>query len=336
MRILLHIAAFAVALTVTAQASANDEEIPAKPLNRRPPNYPAACLPAPGEEKEPQTVTISFGVTNQGLPENVRVLESSDPCFEEAAIAAVRSWKYEPRRANGRPQAQEDLETTFTFIFEESTNTEDFDARPLVRFPPRYPERCLRHAETSETVTVEFDVTTEGTTENIRSVDSTNSCFEREAERAVAKWRYRPKILSGKPVARKGVITQITFELADDVSPEYEIRGAVRKRLERVRHSLRRKDDPQKILSELASIEAEYGDTFSHAELKAFHQIRAIARIEAGDYAGALDDLRIVQRMGLSSEAAETIAKTIIQLEMAIAAQEAKAEQPDDKREQSQ
>lgn len=91
----------------------------------------------------------------------------------------------------------------------------DRDAQPLVRIPPQYPERCQTRAGVRETVFLQFDVTPDGTTTNIQVVDSTNSCFNREAARSVERWKYQPKIVDNEPQWRRGVQTQITFELAE-------------------------------------------------------------------------------------------------------------------------
>lgn len=92
----------------------------------------------------------------------------------------------------------------------------DRDAQPLVRIPPQYPERCQSRSSDRETVLVEFDVTPEGQTTNISVVDSSSSCFNRSASRSVERWKYQPKIVDNVPQWRRGVQTQITFELADE------------------------------------------------------------------------------------------------------------------------
>lgn len=91
----------------------------------------------------------------------------------------------------------------------------DRDAQPLVRIPPQYPERCMTRAAAKETVFVEFDVTPDGTTTNIRVVDSTNSCLNSAATKSVERWKYQPKIVENKAEWRRGVQTAITFELAE-------------------------------------------------------------------------------------------------------------------------
>lgn len=89
----------------------------------------------------------------------------------------------------------------------------DRDAQPLVRIPPQYPQRCMARAENSEAVLVEFDVTPEGTVVNPRVLESTNTCFNSAAMRAVERWRYNPKIVDNVAEPRVGVRTTIDFRL---------------------------------------------------------------------------------------------------------------------------
>jgi protein TonB len=89
----------------------------------------------------------------------------------------------------------------------------DRDAQPLVRIPPQYPQRCMSRAESLEAVTVEFDVTPEGNVVNPRVINTTNSCLNRAAMRAVERWRYNPKIVDNVAEPRLGVRTTIEFRL---------------------------------------------------------------------------------------------------------------------------
>lgn len=91
----------------------------------------------------------------------------------------------------------------------------DRDAQPLVRIQEQYPERCMARAGASESVLVEFDVTPDGTTTNIRVVDSSNSCFNRSVIRSVERWKYQPKIVDNEPQWRRGVQTTITYKLTE-------------------------------------------------------------------------------------------------------------------------
>lgn len=92
----------------------------------------------------------------------------------------------------------------------------DRDAQPLVRIPPQFPDRCQGRAGAEERVYLQFDVTPDGQTTNIEAIDSTNSCFNRSAERSVERWKYQPKIVDNEAQWRRGVQTVIIFQLADE------------------------------------------------------------------------------------------------------------------------
>lgn len=89
----------------------------------------------------------------------------------------------------------------------------DRDAQPLVRIPPQYPQRCMARAANRESVLVEFDVTPEGTVVNTSVIESSNSCFNRAAMRAVERWRYNPKMVDNVAEPRFGVRHVIEFAL---------------------------------------------------------------------------------------------------------------------------
>lgn len=88
----------------------------------------------------------------------------------------------------------------------------DRDAQPLVRIPPIMPPR----AEKSGHCKVQFDVSPEGAPFNVVATYCTQSLFESASTKSVQKWKYNPKIVDGRGVARTGVVSQITFRLADE------------------------------------------------------------------------------------------------------------------------
>lgn len=91
----------------------------------------------------------------------------------------------------------------------------DRDAQPLVRIEPAYPDRCQSRAGQEEVILIEFDVTPEGTVTNVKVIESSNSCFNREAVRAAERWKYQPKIVENVPQWRRGVQTTFRFKLAE-------------------------------------------------------------------------------------------------------------------------
>ena len=118
------------------------------------------------------------------------------------------------QRQNFKPQVDGVQAAAPTFDADVQIGTgfnPDRDAQPLVRVPPEYPQRCgSRHTDT-ERVTLEFDVTPQGTVTNIKVVNSTNSCFNRSAERATGRFKYQPKIVDGEQAWRRGVRTAFVY-----------------------------------------------------------------------------------------------------------------------------
>jgi protein TonB len=89
----------------------------------------------------------------------------------------------------------------------------DGDAIPLVRVPPQYPQRAASRG-INGWVQLEFTITESGSVEDIEVVVAEpTGYFERAAERALARWKYKPKIVDGRPARRSGNQVVITFEL---------------------------------------------------------------------------------------------------------------------------
>jgi periplasmic protein TonB len=53
----------------------------------------------------PATVRIAFIVGPDGKVTNPKILQSSNPLFDEASVAAVKQWKFEPGKHNGKEVA---------------------------------------------------------------------------------------------------------------------------------------------------------------------------------------------------------------------------------------
>lgn len=317
------IAALIAAIGLAGAPTATD--IPAKrDAEVSPPRYPAACMPALGVEANTERVTLAYSISAEGRAINIRARESTNPCFDGPAVDSARLWRFEPRRVNGVAVQQDEFETTLTFVVNDATGFEDRDASPLLRVPPQYPEKCMSRAKSREEVIVEFDVSVEGGTENPRIVESTNGCFNDAASKSIEKWRYEPKLVDGVATPRRGVQTRVTFELSNGGRISDLIRPKVARKLSSVRSQLLKKNiDYSAILADLDAIEAEFGAEFRPLEISNFYPLRGAARIEAKNYRGALDDLRIARSRTVDQKAGEAIQRTIEQLEAHIAAEDA-------------
>jgi protein TonB len=94
----------------------------------------------------------------------------------------------------------------------------DRDVTPLVRITPDYPARALARDLEGEVV-LEFTITAEGATKDIRVLESSDAIFEEPSIYALSRWRYSPPMIDGSAVEIVGVRTVITFALHDDLPP---------------------------------------------------------------------------------------------------------------------
>ena len=89
----------------------------------------------------------------------------------------------------------------------------DRDVIPLVRINPDYPQRAL-HRGLEGWVQVQFTITPTGTVKDPIVVDAMpKSVFDDAALKAIARWRYNPKVENGVAVERVGVQTRIVLQL---------------------------------------------------------------------------------------------------------------------------
>jgi protein TonB len=89
----------------------------------------------------------------------------------------------------------------------------DRDVIPLVRINPDYPQRALARG-LEGWVQVQFTITATGIVKEPVVVNAEpKNIFDDAALKAIARWRYNPKVESGVPVERVGVQTRIVFQL---------------------------------------------------------------------------------------------------------------------------
>lgn len=90
----------------------------------------------------------------------------------------------------------------------------DSDEVPLVRVEPQFPQDAASRGITKGWVRLTLDLNTDGSVSQASVVDSSpRNVFEQSAVKSVLKWKYRPKVIDGKPVVRKGIKIQLDFAL---------------------------------------------------------------------------------------------------------------------------
>ena len=93
------------------------------------------------------------------------------------------------------------------------TSALEGDLIPLVQGLPVYPHTALRKGLEGY-CDLEFTVTPLGAPTDVRVIYCTSSVFERSSIRAVLKFRYKPQVVNGVPVAVSGQRQRLTFKIA--------------------------------------------------------------------------------------------------------------------------
>lgn len=87
------------------------------------------------------------------------------------------------------------------------------EARPVVRISPQYPPAAARDG-IEGWVILSFSINQTGGVEDIEVLDAEpKRVFNREAIRALRKWKYRPQVVDGKPVKQTNLTVQLDFKL---------------------------------------------------------------------------------------------------------------------------
>ena len=87
----------------------------------------------------------------------------------------------------------------------------DRDAQPISPPQVSYPQRAAQRG-VEGTCEVRFDVNPRGEPFNVEAT-CTDSVFRREAERAVSRVKFAPKIVRGQAVGRRNVVYPLEFQL---------------------------------------------------------------------------------------------------------------------------
>ncbi len=95
-----------------------------------------------------------------------------------------------------------------------SSGFSDGDMLPIVKVQPQYPRRALSRGIEGYVI-VQFTVTQRGGVKDAIVVDSVpkTDVFHKSAINAALKFKYKPKVVDGKPVEVPGVRNKITFQI---------------------------------------------------------------------------------------------------------------------------
>jgi protein TonB len=89
----------------------------------------------------------------------------------------------------------------------------DGDASPIVRIDPKYPPQAARDGKEGW-VKLSFSINEIGGVEDVEVIEAQpKRVFDREAKRALRKWKYKPKVVDGKPLRQQGLTVQLDFKM---------------------------------------------------------------------------------------------------------------------------
>lgn len=89
----------------------------------------------------------------------------------------------------------------------------DGEATPIVRIEPKYPIQAARDGKEGW-VRLSFTINEIGGVEDVKVIEAQpKRIFDKEARRALRKWKYKPKVVDGKPVKQPGLTVQLDFKM---------------------------------------------------------------------------------------------------------------------------
>lgn len=204
LRLTLFLLFLLLAMPVACIASSVE---PASASDRPAPAYPDAAGEARGR------VTVQFTIDAQGRVSDAKVVDSAPPgVFDSAALSAVKTWRYRPRRVDGRAVEQPDNLIGLNF---EPAPRDPAHTPVVIRSAPFYYPREAYLAGQEGDVMVAFDIDENGFARNARVVKApVPKVFDQAAIQAVTDARFEVPMVDGAPTAAAGLEIAVQFRLA--------------------------------------------------------------------------------------------------------------------------
>jgi len=183
-------------------------------------------------------VIIEAKTDKEGNVVGAKVLRRKSPILAQAAVDAVKQWKYEPMYIKGEPHGvlftvtvrfklkDKELKTPDEFV--KNALRVKGEIRPpklIKRVEPVYPEEARKEG-IGGIVILEARTDEQGGVEAVRVVKSESSLLNQAAVEAVKQWKYEPFIKEGKPRRLVFSVT-VKFMLKDKEEEDFE-KGAVK------------------------------------------------------------------------------------------------------------
>ena len=173
-----------------------------------------AQKPKPADTEEARlaklegSVLLSVVVGADGMPRDIQVVRPLGLGLDERAVENVRVWQFTPGTKSGNPV---DVAVNEEVFFRPQRTLWDWHAVRAVFLPPSDAKRPVLtrvqfpptvDVEQNASVTIGFDIGSDGVPANLRVVKSSATRWDNELLAAVRQgWRFHPATLDDKPVA---------------------------------------------------------------------------------------------------------------------------------------
>ena len=102
-------------------------------------------------------------------------------------------------------------------------------AVPVKRIEPKYPKEAVKNNQEGAVI-LGFDISKNGTTENIKVIESfPKQVFDRNAITALKQWTYKPRIQGGQAMSQTGLKVQLDFRLGPDTDNQTAMQTKIEK-----------------------------------------------------------------------------------------------------------
>jgi len=161
-----------------------------------------------------------FDISSSGFVENIREIHCSSSYLKTKLkkIEGILGWAYFPAIKNGTPVSSIGQKHSLDLLavdplkicpdeFAKFENVATHDASPCKRKKPKSPSK-LKGNHSCE---MKFDLTIEGKTTNIKTLNCTHKSIKKASKKAVSEWLYVPRKDDGIVTSRGGIRTTIHF-----------------------------------------------------------------------------------------------------------------------------
>ncbi len=139
--------------------------------------------------------------------------EAEPPPKQPQLKVATPDTPSKPQMALDMPQISRSIDLNSASFSGGMAPAASGEVLPLVRIEPHYPQRA-RMSGIEGWVEVQFDVDKKGAVYNIQIIGAKPwKIFDTSARRAVARWKYRPRVINGKPTVQKNIRTRFEFKI---------------------------------------------------------------------------------------------------------------------------